>query len=217
MTATMPDGTQQDDRFARRQRTWAGVPGAPPPAVVGVPTGTEAVLGERELRRTPVAEHLRPTLKGTFWPHAIFQTTVVVTIIFFILLAWTFFIPPTIGAPADPLNKELYLPRPAWYFYFLFTILEWMKGPILVPIGTFWLPNLALAALILLPFYDRNPARKIWKRPLAIIIFGGSMLFIVVSTIWQVVAAPQQPTKDDQNHAPAPGSLSEAPAGFVIT
>ena len=36
-----------------------------------------------------------------------------------------------------------------------------MKGPILVPIGTFFLPNIAVIALILLPFYDRNRSHKI--------------------------------------------------------
>ena len=210
-TETPADGA---DRFSRRQRSWSGVPGVPvaDPAVIG----EHDAAVERDLRTTVVGEHLRPGLRGSFFPDAVFQTTVVVLIIFGILLLVTYVMPPTVGAPADPLNKELYLPRPAWYFYFLFAILEVMKGPILVPIGTFFLPNIALIALILLPFYDRNRAHKIWKRPLAILFFGGSMLFIAVTTVLNVVQAPAQPTTNDQNHAPSQnGPQSDMPARYL--
>jgi quinol-cytochrome oxidoreductase complex cytochrome b subunit len=200
MSTTTTETPAGADRFARRQRSWDGVPGVPV-AGPNVP-GEHDAATDRELRTTVVGEHLRPGLRGSFFPDAVFQTTVVVLIIFAILLVITALFPPTVGSPADPLNQERYLPRPAWYFYFLFQILEMMKGPILVPIGTFFLPNIAMLALILLPFYDRNRAHKIWKRPLAIVFFGGSMLFIIVTTIMNVVQAPAQPTQNNQNHAP---------------
>lgn len=213
-TTTSETPASGPDRFARRQRTWDGVPGAAVPAVAG--NGNDAAT-ERDLRQTVVGEHLRPDLRGSFFPDAIFQTTVVVLIVFAILLVITAVMPPTVGAPADPLNKELYLPRPAWYFYFLFAILEVMKGPILVPIGTFFLPNIAIIALILLPFYDRNRARKIWKRPLAILFFGGSMLFIIVTTVINVVQTPAQPATNDQNHPPTQqGQQSEVAGGYLV-
>ena len=211
------------DRFARRQRSWEGVPGVPMPVGPDAPANGHAAVDERELRRTVVGEHLSPKLRGTFFPDAILQTTVLVAVIFAILLILTAVVPPTVGAPADPLNQEHYLPRPAWYFYFLFQILEMMKGPILVPIGTFILPNIALIALLLLPFYDRNRARHLFtlrpfriKRPLAIIFFYGSMLFILVTTITNLQGAPQQPTKNDQNHAPTnqQGQQSALPSLF---
>jgi quinol-cytochrome oxidoreductase complex cytochrome b subunit len=203
------------DRFARRQRSWEGVPGVP--AAGAVVPAPDAEARDRDLRTTVVGEHLRPGLRGSFFPDAIFQTTVVVLVIFFILLLITYLFPPTVGSPADALNQERYLPRPAWYFYFLFQILEMMKGPILVPIGTFFLPNIAMLALLLLPFYDRNRHRKIWKRPLAIVFFGGSMLFIVVTTIMNVVQAPVQPTKNDQNHAPAQNGQQTEVVGTYLT
>jgi quinol-cytochrome oxidoreductase complex cytochrome b subunit len=140
---------------------------------------------------------------------------VVVFIIFIVLLVLVVVLPPTVGAPADPLNQEHYLPRPAWYFYFLFQLLEWAKGRFLVPIGTFWLPNIAVLALILLPFYDRNPSRKIRKRPLAILFFYGTMLFILLSTAYNVIAAPTQPTSNNQNHAPTQ-PLSVAPSQELL-
>lgn len=215
MSTTPETSLPGPDRFARRQRNWQNVPGVPD----GSPDGANSheVVDERELRKTIVGEHLRANLRGTFFPDAIFQTTIVVLVIFAVLLVITFVMPPTVGAPAEPLNQELYLPRPAWYFYFLFQILEWMKGPIFVPIGTFFLPNIALIALILLPFYDRNPARKIWKRPLAILFFGGSILFIVVANLVNVVQAPPVPTQYNQNHAPTPlGQQSEIPGSYLV-
>ncbi len=213
MTTSLEDPTTED-RFARRQRWWTGVPGAP---VAAPENGTvDDKLAEQEARRTEVGEHLSTKLKGTFFPHAIFQTTCVVLIVFAVLLILVQVMHPTVGAPADPLNKERYLPRPAWYFYFLFQLLEMLQGQIGVVIGTFILPNIALIALILLPFYDRNPARKILKRPLAIVFFYGSMLFILVTTIMNLAGAPTQPTTDDQNHAPAPGSFSEAAPTFTF-
>lgn len=203
------------DRFARRQRSWDGVPGVP--AAGPLVVGEDDAARERELRATVVGEHLRPNLRGSFFPDAVFQTTVVVLIIFAVLLVLTYLMPPTVGSPADPLNKERYLPRPAWYFYFLFQILEMMKGPILVPIGTFFLPNIAMLALVLLPFYDRNRAHKIWKRPLAIVLFGGSMLFIVVTTIMNIVQAPAQPTQNNQNHAPPQNGQQTEVGGTYLT
>ena len=203
------------DRFARRQRSWDGVPGVP--AAGAVIPAPDAEARDRDLRTTVVGEHLRPGLRGSFFPDAVFQTTVVVLVIFFILLLITYLFPPTVGSPADPLNQEHYLPRPAWYFYFLFQILEMMKGPILVPIGTFFLPNIAMLALLLLPFYDRNRHRKIWKRPLAIVFFGGSMLFIVVTTIMNVVQAPAQPTQNNQNHAPPQNGQQTEVGGTYLT
>ncbi len=89
------------------------------------------------------------------------------------------------GAPleaeADPADLA-YDPRPEWYFLGLFQLLKFFPGS-LESLGAFWLPNLFLVALALLPFYDRNPERKLKKRPLAL---GLGLLFLVsiVSLTW---------------------------------
>ncbi|MCL4541172.1 MAG: hypothetical protein M1396_02355, partial [Chloroflexi bacterium] len=153
---------------------------------------------------TVTGERLQPNLRGTFFPDALFQATLLMTIVFFVLLAIVHFAPPTVGAPAEPLNQELYLPRPAWYFYFLFQLLEWAQGPILVPIATFYLPTLGILALLLLPFYDRNKHHNITKRPLAILLFYGPMLFIILANVLNAINAPAEPTQYNENHAPAP-------------
>ena len=55
---------------------------------------------------------------------------------------------------ADPTDTS-YIPRPEWYFLFLFQILKAFRGPLEV-VGTVVLPTLAILALILTPFIDRG-------------------------------------------------------------
>jgi uncharacterized membrane protein YgcG len=70
------------------------------------------------------------------------------------------------GPKADP-TTTTYVPRPEWYFFFLFELLRVIKPPELVPIATIGVPTIAMILLFLLPFYDRNPERNPLKRPIA--------------------------------------------------
>jgi ubiquinol-cytochrome c reductase cytochrome b subunit len=89
------------------------------------------------------------------------------------------------GAPleaeADPADLA-YDPRPEWYFLGLFQLLKFFPGS-LESIGAFWLPNLFLACLAFLPFFDRNPERKLKKRPLALSL-GILFLVSIISLTW---------------------------------
>jgi menaquinol-cytochrome c reductase cytochrome b/c subunit len=67
---------------------------------------------------------------------------------------------------ADP-TTTTYTPRPEWYFFFLFEVLRVIKPPELVPLATIGVPTIALILLVLLPFYDRNPERRLERRPIA--------------------------------------------------
>jgi len=64
-------------------------------------------------------------------------------------------------APADPSIAPL--PRPEWYFLGLFQLQKLFQGP-LEPVGTFVVPGLATAALLLLPFLDRARGRSFRER-----------------------------------------------------
>ena len=70
------------------------------------------------------------------------------------------------GPKADP-TTTTYVPRPEWYFFFLFEVLRVIKPPELVPIATIGVPTICMVLLLLLPFYDRNPERNPLKRPIA--------------------------------------------------
>ena len=84
---------------------------------------------------------------------------------FVLLLAWL--VPAPLGQPADP-NDTTFVPRPDWYFLFLFESLKFFRGAWEV-VGTFVLPQVAVLLAFALPWIDRNPSRKPLRRPVALI------------------------------------------------
>src|SRR4029078_12152688 len=72
------------------------------------------------------------------------------------------------GPKADP-TTTTYVPRPEWYFFFLFELLRVKKPPACVPVATVGIPTIAMVLLLLLPFYDRGPERRPERRPIALV------------------------------------------------
>ncbi len=73
-----------------------------------------------------------------------------------------------LGSKANP-TTTTYVPRPEWYFFFLFEVLRVVKPPSLVPLATIGVPTIGMILLFLLPFYDRGPERRPERRPVATI------------------------------------------------
>ena len=71
-----------------------------------------------------------------------------------------------LGPKADP-TTTTYVPRPEWYFFFLFEVLRVIKPAVLTPVATIGVPTLCMVLLILLPFFDRGPERRPERRPIA--------------------------------------------------
>ena len=69
---------------------------------------------------------------------------------------------------ADPGTTD-FVPRPDWFFYFLFYLLRIFKWPDTVVLGTVGVPNILLAILIALPFIDLRRERRLSRRPVAIV------------------------------------------------
>jgi cytochrome c553 len=130
-----------------------------------------------------------------FYPYAMFHDTVmslvVVATIIGVACVWYFTTgedPNTCGAgdscllgprysePADP-GTTNFVPRPDWYFYFLFYLLRIFKWPDTVILGTVGIPTLALIIAYLLPFFDRRRERRLSRRPLAVI----AAILVVIS------------------------------------
>jgi menaquinol-cytochrome c reductase cytochrome b/c subunit len=70
--------------------------------------------------------------------------------------------------PADP-GTTSFVPRPDWYFYFLFYLLRIFKWPESVLLGTIGIPTLCLVLLLAIPFIDLRTERRLLRRPVAII------------------------------------------------
>jgi len=100
-----------------------------------------------------------------FWPDVIFEDLVVATIVFLALLALTLALGIPLEARADPSDTS-YVPRPEWYFLFLFQLLKYFPGR-LEWVGVVLLPLTAFAALFLLPLLDRGSERRLSRRPVA--------------------------------------------------
>jgi menaquinol-cytochrome c reductase cytochrome b/c subunit len=79
-----------------------------------------------------------------------------------------------LGSKANP-TTTTYVPRPEWYFFFLFELLRVIKPPSLVPLATIGVPTLGMILLFLLPFYDRGPERRPERRPVAMV----TALFVI--------------------------------------
>jgi menaquinol-cytochrome c reductase cytochrome b/c subunit len=69
--------------------------------------------------------------------------------------------------PADP-GTTTFVPRPDWYFYFLFYLLRIFKWPESVVIGTVGIPTILIILLFALPFLDMRRERRILRRPVAV-------------------------------------------------
>ena len=101
-----------------------------------------------------------------------------VTLVLFVLaFGWN----APLEALAEPAETG-YDPRPDWYFLGLFQLLKIFKGP-LESVGTFWLPNLFIIGLLLLPFLDRSPHRH-WRRRPLVTGLGICTLVVMCALTW---------------------------------
>jgi mono/diheme cytochrome c family protein len=125
-----------------------------------------------------------------FWPDIIYKDLVISISLFIILLILATWVGVSQEPKADP-SDSAYIPRPEWYFLFLFQMLKYFPGSI-EWLGTTLIPIIAVLALFLLPFFDRNPHRY-WKaRPWAISIMSVAVVGIVLLTILAVATTPPQ-------------------------
>ena len=124
----------------------------------------------------------------SFFPWAMFHDTVmslvVVAVIVGLACVWYFtsgeeagdagILGPRYTEEADP-GTTSFIPRPDWYFFFLFYLLRIFKWPESVVLGTVGIPTIALILLLMLPFLDRRRERRLVRRPVAIV---GALLVI---------------------------------------
>ena len=101
-----------------------------------------------------------------FFPYAVFKDSARAAITLGVIITMAVVLGAELGPKADP-TTTTYVPRPEWYFFFLFELLRVIKPPWLVPVATIGVPTIAMVLLLLLPFYDRNPERNPLKRPIA--------------------------------------------------
>lgn len=135
-----------------------------------------------------------------FYPYAMLHDTimslVVVAVIIGLAVVWKWTIPgnhtgvvpgqptevasgwlgPLLDKPADP-GTFSFVPRPDWYFYFLFYLLRIFKWPDSVILGTVGIPTILLLLLMSMPFIDTRAERHPLRRPVALV----ASILVVIS------------------------------------
>jgi quinol-cytochrome oxidoreductase complex cytochrome b subunit len=145
------------------------------------------VASERVIERRRIFTQYKADVKERgkpFYPFAMLHDTimslVVVCVIVGLAIVWKYTTPGNhhtidpgwlgrlYDAPADP-GTINFVPRPDWYFYFLFYLLRIFKWPETVVIGTVGLPTVLLIILLAIPFIDVRPERRLLRRPVAVV------------------------------------------------
>jgi menaquinol-cytochrome c reductase cytochrome b/c subunit len=145
--------------------------------------GKPSPLDERRAQFARYKEDVKKRGKP-FYPYAMFHDTVMSLVVVSVIVGlatiwkWTSFVHhdgthqgllgPEYTAPADP-GTTSFVPRPDWYFYFLFYLLRIFKWPDSVFLGTVGIPNILLVLLLALPFIDTRRERRLTRRPVAVV------------------------------------------------
>ena len=101
-----------------------------------------------------------------FFPYAVLKDSAMALIVVIVIAVMAVVLGAEQGPKADP-TTTTYVPRPEWYFFFLFELLRVIKPAELTPVATIGIPTICMVLLLLLPFYDRNPERRPERRPIA--------------------------------------------------
>jgi mono/diheme cytochrome c family protein len=140
-----------------------------------------------EYKKEVREKYERELQKGErFWPDSIFKDIIMALGIFVLLILLATFI----GVPAEPKadpSDTTYVPRPEWYFLFLFKFLAlYGQIPVLGKIewiATVVVPGVGILALLLLPILDRNIYRHYSRRILALTVMSIVVVNMVILTL----------------------------------
>jgi ubiquinol-cytochrome c reductase cytochrome b subunit/menaquinol-cytochrome c reductase cytochrome b/c subunit len=191
----------------------------------GKPSNLEQNRAQFARYKKDVKERGKP-----FFPYAMFHDTVMSLVVVSVIVGlatvwkWTSWGPhhdglhqgilgPEYTEPADP-GTTSFVPRPDWYFYFLFYLLRVFKWPESVFLGTVGVPTIALILLIAIPFYDRRRERRLLRRPVAVV---GAVLVILSMAVltWKGATAKEALASEVVLDVPHWISAEKLPANAV--
>ena len=146
----------------------------------------------------------------SFFPWAMFEDTVmsfvVVSVIVALACIWKWsswnghdglhngLLGPEYTDKADP-GTTSFVPRPDWYFFFLFYLLRIFKWPNSVFLGTVGIPTILLVILIMLPFLDLRRERRLLRRPVAVVAAALTVVSMGVLTYKGATAKEALPSE----------------------
>ncbi len=172
---------------------------------MAAPQGKPSRIDERRAEFARYKADVKKRGKS-FYPYAMFEDTVMSLVVVSVIVAlaaiwkWSSYGPghdgthvgllgPEFTAPADP-GTTNFVPRPDWYFYFLFYLLRIFKWPESVFLGTVGIPTICLILLLALPFMDLRRERRLSRRPVAVVAMALTVVSMAVLT-WKGATAKE--------------------------
>jgi len=149
-----------------------------------------------------------------FFPYAMWHDTLMALVVVLVIIAlaciWYFtakhaddgvgILGPLVTDKADPGTTD-FVPRPDWFFYFLFYLLRIFKWPDTVVLGTVGIPTILLVLAIALPFYDRRFERRPSRRPVAMV--AAVLVIISMATLtWKGALAKESIAAENRAKVP---------------
>src|SRR5580658_8011812 len=143
----------------------------------------------------PVDRDLKRLPQGRFWPNQMFMDAAASFAVFVVIVLLSIFSPAPLDQKANP--TQAFIPFPAWYFLALYGMLRvaGQAPAAVVPfanlLATVVIPGVLVTWLIVLPFLDRNPSRRLTKRPWAMGLTAISVVGAVALSVYSQTAIAQ--------------------------
>src|SRR5437870_8703964 len=100
-----------------------------------------------------------------FYPKQVLYDVAFAVLIIACLGLLAHYAPVELGPKANPVDTQ-YVPRPEWYYVPVFQWLKYWESGLAV-LGILVIPAFVTLLLVALPFLDRRPERRPWKRPVS--------------------------------------------------
>src|SRR3954466_7978995 len=124
-----------------------------------------------------------------FFPYAVAKDSAMAVVVMIVIIVMSIVLGAELGPKADA-TTTTYVPRPEWYFFFLFEVLRVIKPPYLVPLATIGIPTIAMVLLFLLPFSVRGPTPPPDPRPIAMTAMSLTIVVMAYLTYKGANAGP---------------------------
>jgi succinate dehydrogenase/fumarate reductase iron-sulfur protein len=150
-------------------------------------------------------DHPGKTRTSRFFPDHVFKNALAFGLVFAGLVIMAIFVDPPLEERAMTPDPS-YLPRPEWYYMWLFKLLTYFPGKAEI-LGSLILPLGGGLLLILLPFLTSRPERSPASRPLAMATGATCLVGILFLSIMgiadsrphgQIVVVPDRPLNDSE-------------------
>jgi ubiquinol-cytochrome c reductase cytochrome b subunit len=167
----------------------------------------------------PTDSELKKLPQGRFWPNQMFMDALASFGVFAIIVALAIFAPAPLDEKADPTKQ--FIPYPAWYFLGLYGLLRvpgllQLSGGALYGanlLATIVLPGVLVTVLLLLPWIDRSPTRRVSQRPLVVGITAFTVLAAIGLSVFSQLAIMEESKNTAHVAAPVAAAGAPAPAG----